>query len=266
MKNKSITDSPWLMHYPSARQNQNKSVKITFRLFCFCHAGGSASAYRDWAGLVPDNVEVVAIQLPGREGRFSEPLLNDFDQVVDQLATVWPDHLDLPYAIFGHSMGSLLAFEMTRRLRQLSLPLPVHLFVSGRMAPQLPYERDLCNLTDGQLHQVIIGFAGTNGAILANPEIMAMVLPIFKADFRVHESYQYREQMPLDMPMSIFGGEDDPDTSNVLLEEWGKQTNQASQLTILSGGHFFVEYERQALMGHINATLTQLIAVHCEVV
>ena len=115
-------------HYP----------QTCFRLFCFPYAGGGASIFRTWPERLPPDIEVCAIQLPGREDRFGEPTFENLSSVIDVLADVLCPYTDFPFAFFGHSLGALISFELTRRLRRQKTPCPMQLFVSGHRAPQIP--------------------------------------------------------------------------------------------------------------------------------
>ena len=111
------------------------------RLICCHHSGGGASLFYPWVKYLSDIVEVAAIQLPGRETRFNEPLLNNLEDVIDGLTKEFRGILDKPYILFGHSLGGLICFELTRHLQNLSLRLPEHLIVSGCKAPHLPMRK-----------------------------------------------------------------------------------------------------------------------------
>ncbi|MGO4426473.1 thioesterase II family protein, partial [Streptomyces sp. MCAF7] len=159
------------------------------RLFVFPHAGAGASAYR-LAAYLPDTVEVCTVQLPGRENRFAEPALTSLDDAVTVLAPLIADHTDLPYAFFGHSMGSLIAFETARRLRALGARLPDRLFLSGMRAPGLPDRDPRHTLPDDKL-LATSEFGGVDA------ELQELLLPLLRADLTLCETYTHRAEAPL---------------------------------------------------------------------
>jgi medium-chain acyl-[acyl-carrier-protein] hydrolase len=211
------------------------------RLFCFPYAGGGASGYRGWADALPAGIEVGAIQLPGREDRIRQEPFTDLNRLLDALVEALQPHLDRPFAFFGHSMGSLIAFELTRRLRRLGGPLPVHLFVSGRPAPQLPLpEQQLHTLPDADLRKALVELGGTSAQVLAHDELMSLLMPMIRADLTLCETYVYQPEEPLPCPLTIFGGLLDQRTQQQELEAWREQTRGRFHLQVFPGNHFFL--------------------------
>lgn len=219
------------------------------RLFCFPYAGGSAAVYRDWHTLVPGEIEVAAVNLPGRGARFKEPPLDRAEVLVESLAEELGPHMEPPFAFFGHSMGALIAFELTRLLRREGRRLPERLLVSGRRAPHLPDEDPpIHGLPDAELMEELRQLNGTPEEVLAHPELMELFLPVLRADFAVCEEYRYREEPPLDLPISAFGGVDDPDVERSHVLGWREQTRGGFRLRMFPGGHFFLNDHRDALV------------------
>jgi medium-chain acyl-[acyl-carrier-protein] hydrolase len=231
------------------------------RLFCFPYAGGSASAYRTWAGLLPDSVELCAVQLPGRENRAGEPLLTRMDDVVAMLMRDVPAFLTMPYAFFGHSMGSHIAFELARALRRKFVPGPVHLFASGRHAPQLPdAHKAIHALPDDEFIEELRLLQGTPDEVLRHPELMQLLTPILRADFAVCETYEYRDEAPLSCPITALGGADDAEASETELAAWETQTARRFDMLMFPGNHFFLHEARREVAAAIMERLGPLVA------
>jgi medium-chain acyl-[acyl-carrier-protein] hydrolase len=211
------------------------------RLFCFPYAGGGAPIYRNWSQSLPAEIEVCAAQLPGRGSRIKETPFSDLSEMVAVIAEAIVPYLDLPVAFFGHSMGAMIAFELARKLRETQNMQPAHLFISGRRAPQVPKDDPIShNLPEPELLKELQRLNGTPAEVLEHPELMQLMLPLLRADFSVVETYRYRPGAPLDCPVTVFGGLQDPEVSREHLEAWGEQTNAGFSLRMLPGDHFFL--------------------------
>lgn len=230
------------------------------RLFCFHYGGGSASAYREWVKDLLDYVDLIAIQLPGRESRFGEPLLSNVPQVVSELYKNFDPYLSKPFVLFGHSIGALIAFELTRLLRKHGAPKPKHLIVSGTKAPQVPLKRPIIhNLPDPKLTEEIRKYNGIPNDILENQELMSIFLPIIRADFSVSETYQYIAEEALDCPITALGGLSDDFFDSADLLEWKTQTS-SFEYHLLPGDHFFIRSSYQEVITIVNNILYQEIS------
>jgi medium-chain acyl-[acyl-carrier-protein] hydrolase len=227
------------------------------RLFCLPYAGGSAAAYRDWHALAPDGVQVCPLELPGRGGRIAEPPFIRLRPLADVIADVLTPHLNRPYALFGHSMGGLLAFELTRTLRRRELPLPVHLFVSASAAPGSPRTRPAIHAApDADVFSELVLLGGTPREILDDEELMELTLPIIRADFTAVETYEHRREPPLPVPLTVFGGTDDPLVPVRSLDGWREQTSAGARLRLLPGDHFFVHSAAAEVTAAVAAALS----------
>ena len=236
----------------------NANAKM--RLFCFPHAGSGASTYRDWNRQLPAQVEVCAIQLPGRENRIKEAPLTDIESVIDALLPVMLPYLDKPFAFFGHSLGALVAYEMACRLRDIDEPVPLQLFVSGRSAPQSQLrEEPYYALPQDDFINKLQGLGGMEDAVLEAPELMAMLLPLLRADFQINELYQYSERAQLDCPISAFRGLKDDLMTYEEVADWKEHTATDFRLRSLPGGHFFIVESSDLLWQILNHDLAQLL-------
>lgn len=235
--------TPWF-----TSQRLNPLARL--RLFCFPYAGGGAPIYRLWPQSLPSEIEVCVGQLPGRGTRLREQPFTSLDALVEAAAEAIAPLLDKPFALFGHSMGAMISFELARKLREQGRPQPVHLFVSGRRAPQLPNRDTMSyNLPEAELGQELLRLNGTPREVLEHPELMELMLPLLRADFSVVETYVYRPGVPLDCPLTAFGGLRDAEVSREQLEAWREQTTGEFTLRMLPGDHFFLnDPQSQALL------------------
>jgi len=198
----------------------------------------------------------VAIQLPGRESRFSEPLLDNVLDIVNKLSVSFSDYLDKPYIFFGHSIGALTSFEFTRILRKKGMRQPQHLIISGAKAPQVPLKRrPIHHLPDLELIEKIREYNGIPSYILEDKELMAIFLPIIRADFCVSETYNYHSEPPLSCPITALGGLNDDTFDSQDLLKWHEQTSSLFEYELLSGDHFFIKSSYQKVINIVNKIL-----------
>lgn len=228
------------------------------RIFCFPHAGGGATGFHSWNAALPPYVQVCPILLPGRESRFSEPPYIRIQALLEDMAKQlepWLD--DIPYVVFGHSMGSLLAFEWVRRLQRDRHPLPAWLFLSGRRAPDLPGDPELLHaLPDREfIDKLMQRYEGIHAQILQDRELLDFFLPILRADIALVESYRFVESEPLDCPITVFAGLNDPSVDWDQMLAWKRHTRQRFAVQFFQGGHF---YPQEALLRTISTTLSTL--------
>lgn len=235
----------------------------TLRLICFPYSGASASIYFDWSHILPTSIEVVAVQLPGRANRLSEPPLTAMPDVIQSLMPDLPALLDKPFVLFGHSLGAQEAFETARALRRTGLPMPQRLFVSGHGAPQLndPDKLQLHRLSDDDLIHELRKMNGMAPEILENEELMQLLLPILRADFTLSETYQYTHEAPLRCPISAYSGLQDSYVGRDEMMAWKKQTTADFRLRMFPGDHFYLNSSKmlllQALARDLDAIMRQ---------
>jgi medium-chain acyl-[acyl-carrier-protein] hydrolase len=227
--------SPWV------RRLQPDSAG-ELRLFCFPHAGGGASFFADWPRQLPPEIQVLAVQLPGREERLSEPPFTRLQPLLGALITALRPHLVPPYAFFGHSMGTLLAFEVARQLREQGDHLPTHLIVSGRgAAGHARAGTPLSTLSDPELIAQLRQYQGTPAQVLDNPDFLKVLLPVLRADSLVCDTYRYESGEPLDCPVTAFGGDADPEATPEDLHSWKDLTSCDFAVRLFPGDHFYLK-------------------------
>ncbi|MBG0830943.1 thioesterase [Planomonospora sp. ID67723] len=223
----------------------------TTRLVCFAHAGGSATAYREWPALLPDSVELYAVQLPGRADRFTEPFPESLDALAAEIAGELAPLMDRRFALFGHSMGALLAYEVTRLL-ETGGPGPARLFVSGCSAPHERWERRrLSEYDDDRLVSELARLGGTESEILAHRAMREVVLPYVRGDFRLIENHRSRPGPPLRTPISALVGEADPVVTAAQAKSWEACTASGFSLTTFPGDHFYLQPMRERVVAEV---------------
>lgn len=228
-------------------------VPAAQRLYCFPYAGAGHTVCQHWRELLPAGIELALIKLPGRGARFNEPLEGSLQALADALAEAIASAQAAPeapaqFALFGHSMGALLAFETARRL-QARGDSPAVLFVSARTAPaQHGWRGRVSDLPAEQFLAVLRGMNGLPAELLANPEWLDFFLPILRADFALCEDYRYRPDAPLDCPIHVLAGERDDSVPRELLRGWAEEGQHGCNTWLFPGGHFYLfEHERPVL-------------------
>ena len=226
-------------------------------LICIPHAGGGASAYSRWAQELAPAAAVRVVQLPGREIRRRETLASNLRAAVADLYEQVKPHTDRPFALFGHSMGGLMAFELAHALHQTLDRSPLRLFVSACSAPDLTQiEPPFTHLADGSFtDELCRRYGGIPAAILDDADYMAAILPALRADFGILESYAWKARPPLDCPITAFGSENDPVIPLDAVRAWIGQTAAGFDMNVLQGGHFYLQSNRRALAERIRAVL-----------
>ena len=200
------------------------------------------------------------ICLPGREMRLNDPLLNRLPPLIESLAETIITHLDQPYVLFGHSLGSLISFEFTRYLRSLGYPMPTHLLLSGHRAPHRPpLNPSVHQANDEQFLTRIKAMGGTPDAVFEIEELVEIMLPPLRADFAIWENYQYLEDKPLDIPMSVFGSDGDSDAYEADIFAWEQHTTGEFECQMFHGSHFYFQNDPEPLLSYISNSLRQYL-------
>lgn len=254
-----------LRHKDKAKDNggwlsrQSLRPGSALRLFLLPPAGGSSLLFRGWEDAMPAGVDACAIHLPGRGNRLLDPPFTQLEPLVHALGQGLLPDMDRPFAFFGHSMGALVAFELSRFLRKVYGTGPEALFVSGGRAPHIPEGRRDYLLPDAEFVAELRRLDGTPAEILDNPEALQLLLPIVRADFEATQTYEYREGPPLSLRISAFGGSQDGNTPEELILPWSRHTTGPFSLHMLPGGHFFIEESRSQLLTIIASELRGIL-------
>ena len=229
-------------------------------LLCLPCAGASATMYLRWRRLLPYWIEVVPVELPGRGWRLAEPFVEDFDRMIDILCAEQEQKMRGHFALLGHSMGALLAFGVTRRLRAMGRALPRALIVSGSPAPsRRDPERFAGKNDDDALTADLRKHGGTPEEVFANAELMRLTLDVLGADYRVCESFGYEAEPPLPVPIHVFAGRDD-DIEAERMEAWSAEAGNVFTLDWFDGGHFFIRQHETTVL----AALAQRLGLSVE--
>lgn len=226
-------------------------------LVCFPHAGGGASGFRAWPYLFDDNTEVAVVQYPGREDRFSEPRIDNMEEMLTTLtAELLPILSKRPFLMLGHSMGGALAHELAMRFSDLGVA-PDHLIVSGRQPPcHHPLDSTIYCGSDEEILGELLRLSPGNLALAQEPELAALLLPIVRTDYRLIETYRPGEPRILDCPITVLAGEDDSELSRPQAEAWSRYTRSACRVHSFPGDHFFIASQRSRVVATLrNAIL-----------
>ncbi len=246
-----VVRSPWLVPMTARLDGLPK-------LFCVPFAGGGASVYREWARQAEGRVAVYAVRPPGRESRLNEQPFHHAVPLAAALADAITPLLAArqPYALFGHSMGAVVCFELAQQLRTRGLPPPTRLFASGRRAPSSPDPDPLHGLGAEEFLAKVVSLGGIPSEVLAEAGLIDLVVPTIQADFKVAETYRLTNDAPLDCAISAFGGLDDTTLTEDDIEGWRAFSGAGFTRRMLRGDHFFLNSERDELVQFVLADLT----------
>jgi len=226
------------------------------RLICLPHAGGSASMFFAYPHDLPADVEVCAVQLPGRGLRLCEPAFTRMEPLVESLADALKRTNDVPLVLFGHSLGALVAFELAHVLQAAQPQAPLHLFVSGQPAPHLAKRGPALHLApSSSIIAELRRLGGTPAEALDDPELMELMLPAVRADFAIYETYTCQRRVPLECPITVLGGLQDTEATPAELEAWRRHTTAGFRLEMFKGDHFYVVSQRSRVVGTIASAL-----------
>ncbi|MFJ8827890.1 thioesterase II family protein [Streptomyces sp. NPDC102467] len=230
----------WLRRYHPAPE-------AGVRLVCFPHAGGSATFYFPVSRTLSGPVEVLPVQYPGRQDRHTEPCVGDIGELADHVASELLPLAARPLALFGHSMGALVAYEVARRLEDSGIE-PACLFVSGRRAPTCSRDENVHRLNDDGLIEQLRRLSGTEAQILGDPEVLRLILPAVRSDYEAVESYRHEPGPPLRCPVVALTGDDDPQVTFDEAAAWSERTVGGFELNVYEGGHFYLNSQAAAVM------------------
>lgn len=243
---------PWLDRIPRDERR--------VRLFCLPCAGGSSTAYDGWHEGLGDSVETLPVQLPGRGKRFLEPVVTSVPTLVGQITESLGSWLRVPYALFGHSYGALLAFEMARSCRRNGLPSPSILFVAGFRGPKTPAPAiAAAESSDDDLVNWLEDGSGERDPVLENPDFRRLFLDVLRGDLTAIASYQHAAEPPLKCPIVAFAGEQDSIAPRRDMLAWRQETAEQFNLHVLPGRHLFVRTAESRLLPLIGQELAALV-------
>lgn len=247
----------WLVSY-------SKSTNPSLRLFCFHYAGGTASFCSKWANYLDNDVEVIAIQLPGRAQRISESCFTKMAPLVNELISAIKDFLDIPYAFFGHSMGAIISYEVICQMKRQGLRQPLIFFPAGRQAPRFPKtEYSFHHLPDDQFCDELLRrhYSDELSEILKNEDMRGLVLPQLRADFELSYTYSYCASDSIILGCRIIaldGADGDDCVSDEELFAWKEYTSNEFKCKRFSGGHFFIRNSEKQLLSLVQGELASI--------
>lgn len=230
----------------------------TVRLACFAHAGGNPAVFRRWSGGLAPDVEMWLATLPGRGRRSREPLPDSWSPLIAEFADRISSDVAPPVALFGHSFGALVAFEVARELHRIDRP-PAHLFVSGREAPTAANRVDLPADDESLMDHVDRLYGGIPASVREVPELVEHFAPLLRSDLRLLRDYVYRSTAPLPCPITAMLGTGDPAVTEQGLIEWRHQTSAAFDTCTFPGGHFYWDEQEDAVLGSIRRRVPRRI-------
>ncbi|NJQ16987.1 thioesterase II family protein [Streptomyces bohaiensis] len=228
------------------------------RLACFPHAGGSAGYFHPVARALAPAVEVLAVQYPGRQDRYREPCLESVAELADGAVAALRPRAGRPLALFGHSLGAVVAFEVALRLSREGVG-PVGLIVSGRRAPSRYRDESLHQASDSRLLGEIDRLSGTAAGVLDEPELVRMLLPALRADYRAVERYRSRPGAVVPCPVLVLTGDQDPLTSLDEARDWKAHTTGDCTVEAFPGGHFYLNDQAPQVISRIAGHLRGLV-------
>jgi medium-chain acyl-[acyl-carrier-protein] hydrolase len=230
------------------------------RLFCFPYSGGSASIFGTWSGSLPSEVEVCAVQPPGRHERLHEPLLHSVDEMVASLVPALLPLLDRPFATFGHSLGAIVMFETLRELAARHGLRPVHVFVSGAPSPNRFLVPSLADRPQSDLVARVRSLGFEDSSVMEDEDAARHMLPALKSDFEAAARYAYVPSEPLGTPITAFAGREDTFAPPDSMDEWRGHTSLPFSKTVFPGKHYFIVPQREPLLAIIGEELLLRLA------
>jgi medium-chain acyl-[acyl-carrier-protein] hydrolase len=247
-----------VQHFFNQKVSQSNAM---VRLFCLPYAGGNGAMFRGWQSQSPAWLQICPIELPGRGWRSADAMPQSIPELAHDIAYSLHAHSNIPFALFGHSMGASIAYEVVRALEKLGNRELFRLIVSAARAPFLdrltPRTSDL---SDGDFLEHIRNLGATPSEVLANPELMAVLLPMLRVDFAICERYSPNGVYAIKTPLTAFAGTEDPDIPVSDVEAWGRISAANFGIRRFPGGHFFIKSNEAAVVA---AVVNELRGVGC---
>ena len=242
---------------PSAWLPTNAFVDDALRVLCFPHAGGGSAMFHRWSRRLPDWLHIVPIKLPGREDRGRETAIDNMATMIDELSFHLADYVaDGTVALFGHSMGGLIAYEWAQRLRDTGIAVK-HVFVSSCRPPSNfgPSDEPLHTLTDREMLEKLTSKYGAGPTSPDEFELMMLMAPTIRADLQLLETYRHPDHQALNCPLSLLGGAEDPQVTCVVLQQWQPFTTGAFKVRVFPGHHFYLRTQDDAIIRYMTTQL-----------
>jgi medium-chain acyl-[acyl-carrier-protein] hydrolase len=234
----------------------DKRPAAKYRVICFPHAGGSPTAFATWHRQLPPEIELCVLALPGRDDRRNEAFRLNMKELVAELVDALAPFHDRGVALFGYSLGALVAFEYARAVRGIGAGEPEHLFVGARKAPHLPADPSIFGLSDADfVREMVRRYEGIPKLILDDPDLLAYFLPSIRGDVALLESHVYEAESPLTCPLTALAGETDPNVGRAALEAWSSETTGPFRAETVRGGHFFITEARSSVLALVADSL-----------
>lgn len=232
------------------RFKRSKPVKM--RLFCLPYAGGDGTVFRSWPELLDESIEAVGVEYPGRGRLFCEELVTDAGKLADILLDSIRPLLDLPFALYGHSNGAIIAYELSKRLSSVLLREPEMIFLAAKRSPGLGKEEPIHNLPTQEFVDVLRSYRGTPDVILNTPGLMDVYLPVLRADFALGETYCLGASAPIEAPCCLFAGAEDQVSKADEVAAWSPLFRRPPTFHTVPGGHFFMNTHPGEVVSIIN--------------
>lgn len=229
------------------------------RLFCLPYAGSGANIFYKWPASLPACVELVLVHPPGREHRLREKPFVRLPPLVESLGRMLLPYADKPMAFWGHSLGGLVSFELSRHLRRAFGLEPIQLFISACGAPQItPGLPRLHDLPEEEFASKLRQVVGASTPMLDNMEFFKLMLPTLRADCAICETYSYESESPLNCGLTVYGGIDDRNVKYEYLEAWRKETTGRFAMHLFRGTHFFIHSDEALVLKALSEDLNEL--------
>jgi len=230
------------------------------KLICFPYAGATSAIFMKWKEQLGE-IKIVSIDLPGRGRRVAEPLCNTIQEMVDDMEAQMLALINQEesYAVYGHSMGTLLIYELLHKLMEKEIPMPVHIFLSGKNPPHIPFKKPIHQLPDDEFILKIALMGGMDANFFNDPLLAKIYLPVFRADFKIVETYHYekkKNQLPVDI--TFFFASDDNTLSSKYVKQWSEYTSGSFRMFYFTGGHFFINERGKQVSEIIKETLLNI--------
>lgn len=261
-----VVETKW---FEIRRLGNEESIKL--RMFLFPPAGSDLSLYSRWENFLPRDVELLLVHLPGRGARQDEDLIDDAKTLICNMVDEMHGYLDKPYVLFGHSMGALLAYIMAEEICQREMKAPDCIFISSLKVPDKLKGKEGCfagiidnraclyELDDEELKEKLAQLGGAPAVVLNDKDFIKTILPVFRNDLRLCETYAPQTKTVLPIPFELYGGNNDKLVSKSELEEWKQYTSKEANVTTFLGGHFYFQKNTNVFLFKLGKKLQDIV-------